>query len=257
MNKEFQDKVIMITGGTSGIGEACVVRFAEAGAKIAISGRNEAKIEELSSQMKRRNTQNLTFTGDLTKKDFREVLVNTTIKEFGRIDVLVNAAGIIKGGTIEDTDPEDFTDMMDINLNAVFHLTQLCVPSLVETQGNVVNVSSVAGLRSFPGIMAYCVSKAGVDQLTRCAALELAPKGVRVNAVNPGVVKTNLHLREVMNPESYQKFLEHSRETHPLGRYGNPEEIADLILFLASEKAKWITGITCSIDGGRHLTCAR
>jgi NAD(P)-dependent dehydrogenase (short-subunit alcohol dehydrogenase family) len=122
---------------------------------------------------------------------------------------------------------------------------------------SVVNVSSVTGLRAFPGVLAYCVSKAGVDQLTRCAALELAAQGVRVNAVNPGVVVTNLHRRSGVNEENYAAFLERSKTTHPLGRAGEPEEIAELIAFLASDRAGWITGETISIDGGRHLTCAR
>jgi NAD(P)-dependent dehydrogenase (short-subunit alcohol dehydrogenase family) len=121
----------------------------------------------------------------------------------------------------------------------------------------VVNVSSVTGLRAFPGIAGYCVSKAGLDQLTRCAALELAPRGVRVNAVNPGVVVTDLHRRAGFSEDTYAAFLERATQTHPLGRPGEPEEIADLIAFLASDRAGWITGETISIDGGRHLTCAR
>jgi NAD(P)-dependent dehydrogenase (short-subunit alcohol dehydrogenase family) len=131
------------------------------------------------------------------------------------------------------------------------------VGHLMVAKGSVVNVSSVTGLRAFPGVLAYCVSKAGVDQLTRCAALELAPHGVRVNAVNPGVVVTNLHRRSGYDEEKYAAFLERSKSTHPLGRAGEPEEIAELICFLASERAGWITGETISIDGGRHLTCAR
>jgi NAD(P)-dependent dehydrogenase (short-subunit alcohol dehydrogenase family) len=130
-------------------------------------------------------------------------------------------------------------------------------PLLSASRGAIVNVSSVTGLRAFPGVLAYCVSKAGVDQLTRCAALELAPNGVRVNAVNPGVVVTNLHRRSGMAEENYAAFLERSKETHPLGRPGSPEEVAELIVFLASAKSGWITGETISIDGGRHLTCAR
>ena len=125
------------------------------------------------------------------------------------------------------------------------------------SKGNIVNISSVTGLRSFPGVLAYCVSKAGLDQLTRCAALELAPKGVRVNAVNPGVVVTEIHKRGGMNEENYEAFLEHSRTTHPLGRVGEPREIAELVFYLASENAGWITGATYQIDGGRALTCAR
>src|SRR5213596_189079 len=130
-------------------------------------------------------------------------------------------------------------------------------PTSNGTRGSVVNVSSVNGLRSFSGVLAYCVSKAGVDHLTRCAALEMAPKGVRVNAVNPGVTVTNLHRRSGMGEAQYAAFLERSKETHPLGRPGQPMDVAELILFLASDRASWMTGETIPIDGGRHLTCAR
>ena len=111
------------------------------------------------------------------------------------------------------------------------------------------------GLSAFGGVLAYCVSKAAVDHLTRCAALELAPNGVRVNAVNPGVTVTNLHRRSGMAEAQYAAFLKRSKETHPMGRPGRPEEVAALILFLASEQAEWMTGETIPIDGGRHLTC--
>ncbi len=121
----------------------------------------------------------------------------------------------------------------------------------------MVNVSSVNGLRAFPGVLAYCVSKAAIDHLTRCVALEVAPKGVRVNAVNPGVTLTNLHKAGGMKDAQYEAFLERSRSTHPLGRVGTPEEVADLIFFLASPKAGWITGACYPIDGGRGQTCLR
>ena len=147
--------------------------------------------------------------------------------------------------------------MLEINLHAPFVLMQKALPTIIERGGNIVNVSSVTGLRAFPGVLAYCVSKAGLDQLTRCAALELAAKGVRVNAVNPGVVVTEIHKRGGMTEDQYNAFLEHSKTTHPLGRVGQPEEVAELIFFLASDLASWITGATYSIDGGRAQTCAR
>ena len=129
----------------------------------------------------------------------------------------MNAAGIIGSGSVESTTDEQWDTMLDVNLRAPFRLMRAAAAPLSESRGSIVNVSSVTGLRAFPGVLAYCVSKAGVDQLTRCAALELAPKGVRVNAVNPGVVVSNLHRRGGMNEESYAAFLEHSKETHPLG----------------------------------------
>ena len=146
---------------------------------------------------------------------------------------------------------------MAVNLRAPFRLMRAAVPHLKERKGAVVNVSSVNGLRAFAGVLAYCVSKAGADHLTRCAALEMAPHGVRVNGVNPGVTVTNLHRRGGMDETQYAAFLERSKETHPLGRPGTPEEVAALILFLASDAPAWMTGETIPIDGGRHLTCLR
>ena len=145
---------------------------------------------------------------------------------------------------------------MDSNLRSVFLMTQAASAALIERKGCVVNLSSVAGPRPYANLLAYCVSKAAVDQLTRCAALDLAPHGVRVNAVNPGVVVTELHT--VTNAVAdYPGFLERSKTTHPLGRVGRPEEIASLVLFLLSDESGWITGATVGIDGGRALASAR
>ena len=194
---------------------------------------------------------------DLMAADAAETIVTAAITAFDRLDVLVNAAGVIASGTLEQTTDAIWDQMIAINLTAPFKLMRAAMPHLKARKGAVVNVSSVNGLRSFAGVLAYNVSKAGVDHLTRCAAIEAAPIGVRINAVNPGVTVTNLHRRSGMDETKYAAFLERSKETHPLGRPGNPEEIADLIVFLASERAGWMTGETIPIDGGRHLTCAR
>ena len=254
MEIRMDKKVALITGASSGIGMATAKVFFESGAKLVITGRNKSKLDELKSEV---NENCIAITGDIRDQQFREELIRQTIDQFGQLDVIVNAAGIIASGTVENTSLEDFDSMMDINVRSVFHLIQLAVPYLEKTKGNVVNVSSVTGTRAFPGILAYCVSKAAVDQLTRAAALDLAPKGIRMNAVNPGVVVTNLHKNSGMDDEKYQQFLDHSKTTHPLGRVGEAHEIADLILFLASDKAGWITGAIHNIDGGRHQTCAR
>ena len=187
----------------------------------------------------------------------RERVVATTLEAWGAVDLLVNSAGVIAFGTIESTELPDWQSMFELNVTAVFHLLQLCTPTLKARQGAVVNVSSVTGIRSFPGVLAYCASKSAVDQLTRCAALELAADGVRVNAVCPGVVVSELHRVGGMDAARYEAFLEHSESTHPLGRVGRPEEVAELVLFLGSTQSGWITGATLPIDGGRHLTCAR
>jgi NAD(P)-dependent dehydrogenase (short-subunit alcohol dehydrogenase family) len=257
MEAEFTEKVVLVTGATSGIGHAVAVKFAEASARVVALGRNQQALTEVENAAKSVGSQALALTVDVTNGDETRRAIDEAIDKFGRLDVLVNAAGHISSGSIETTSLAAWDAMMEVNLRSVFQLMQLATPHLIETKGNIVNVSSVTGLRSFPGVLAYCVSKAALDQLTRCAALELAPKGVRVNAVNPGVVVTEIHKRGGMSEADYEKFLEHSKTTHPLGRVGDPKEIAELIFYLASEKASWITGGTYQIDGGRALTCAR
>lgn len=257
MHVEFRGKVALITGASSGIGQATAFHFARSGAHLMLTGRNLESLKKVKNEISKEELDCYIEAGDITDPEFRLKLIRSLQKRFNQLDILINIAGIIASGTIENTELKDFDYMMDINLRTVFHLIQLSLPLLHSSKGNIVNVSSVTGLRSFPGIFAYSVSKAGVDQLTRVAALELAERGIRVNAVNPGVVETNLHKRSGLDQETYDNFLVHSRTTHPMGRVGQPEEIARLIAFLASDQASWITGLTASIDGGRHLTCAR
>lgn len=249
--------VAMITGATSGIGRAVAKRFAAAAAQVIIIGRDQAALKKVEQEIENAGGTSISLAVDVTIDDEVRDAFASAISATSRLDVLINAAGHISSGTIENTTLPAWDSMMNVNLRSVFSLMQLATPHLIQTKGNIVNISSVTGLRSFPGVLAYCVSKAAVDQLTRCAALELAPKGVRVNAVNPGVVVTEIHKRGGMNEENYEKFLEHSKTTHPLGRVGNADEIAELVFYLASEKASWITGATYQIDGGRALTCAR
>ena len=253
----IQNKVALITGASSGIGRATAQVFARNGFTVVAIGRNDNELANLRDEMREAPGSIKTYLADLLEFSQVDRAISETVDHFGRIDVLVNAAGIIKNGTIENTTLDDWDKMLNINLRSVFALMQKCVPHLEQTKGNIVNLSSVTGTRAFPGVLAYCVSKAGVDQLTRCAALELAPKGIRVNAVNPGVVITNLHKRGGMDPEDYEKFIVNAANTHPIGRAGRPEEVAELIHFLASDKAEWITGATYAIDGGRAETCAR
>ncbi len=253
----LHDKIALVTGASSGIGSATAIRFAQEGAKVALLGRNQEALRETQNEIKKAGGSAHIITADVSRPEACERAVADTIDKFQALDILVNAAGIIGAGDITSTSLEDWRTMMQINLDGVFMMMQHAVPHLERTKGCIVNVSSVTGVRAFPNVLAYCVSKAGVDQLTRCTALELAPKGVRVNAVNPGVVVTQLHRRGGFDEDAYQAFLERSKSSHPLGRVGQPEEIAESILYLASGQSGWITGVTLSIDGGRHLTCAR
>jgi NAD(P)-dependent dehydrogenase (short-subunit alcohol dehydrogenase family) len=252
---EFDGKVFLVTGASSGIGRATALEAAARGAMVAMTARRGE--EMTSAAVSVPAERKIVIGGNLTVERDREEIVSKTLGRFGRIDVLVNAGGIIGSGTIENTTLAEWDTMLDVNLRSLFHLTQLALGALTGAKGNIVNVSSVTGTRAFPGVLSYCVSKAGVDQFTRCVALELAPKGVRVNAVNPGVVLTNLHRASGFDENKYAAFLEHSKTTHPIGRVGTAEEVADLILFLASERAGWMTGQTIGIDGGRSQTCAR
>ena len=253
----MKEKVALITGASSGIGRSTTKLFVNDGWSVVGVGRNQNELSNLRMDVKDSPGIFHAHLADLTETSQVDHLISETLEQLSRIDVVVNAAGVIKNGNIADTTLHEWDRMMEINLRSVFYLMHKCVPSLEQTKGNIVNISSVAGTRAFPNVLAYCVSKAAVDQLTRCAALELAPKGIRVNAVNPGVVVTNLHKRGGMEASAYEKFLDHSKSTHPLGRVGTPDEVADLVFYLASEKASWITGATYEIDGGRGQTCAR
>jgi len=253
-----QNKVAIITGASSGIGKATVYKFAQEGINTVLFSRDLSALLTIVEDLKQQSSVKcLAVSADITQPTDIDRVIDQTISEFGVIDIIVNAAGIIASGTIQSTSLADWDYMMNVNVRGPFYLIQCALPYLIKQKGVIVNVSSVTGLRAFPGILAYCTSKAALDQLTRCLALELAKDGVRVNAVNPGVVVTQLHRRSGMDEEKYAAFLEHSKSTHPLGRVGRPDEIAELIYFLASPQSGWITGETIAIDGGRHQTCAR
>lgn len=257
---KLSGKVALITGASSGIGAATAVLFSKQGATLSLSGRNRENLQKTADQcLTDAEGQQKPFLieADLSKEEDTKSLVESTLAQFGRIDILVNNAGVLEMGNIENTSLEQYDRVMNVNVRAIYHLTMLAVPHLIKTKGNIVNVSSVNGQRSFPGVLSYCVSKSAVDQLTRCVALELAEKGVRVNAVSPGVIITELQKRGGLNEEAYAKFLERSKQTHAMGRPGEAEEVAKAIAFLASDEASFSTGVTLPIDGGRHAMCPR
>ncbi|KAM5152262.1 3-oxoacyl-[acyl-carrier-protein] reductase FabG-like isoform 2-T2 [Mantella aurantiaca] len=254
----LKGKVCLVTGASSGIGSGTAVLFAELGARLALNGRNLEKLQQTAQRCEETSgLKPLLVPGDLTDEKVLQRLVEETVGHFGQLDVLVNSGGIIAMGTVESTTLEDYDRMMNTNVRSLFYLTHLATPHLIKTKGNIVNVSSVTGQRSFPGILAYCMSKSAVDHMTRCVALELASKQVRVNAVCPGVIVTEIHKRGGMTEEQYQEFLKRTKETHALGRPGKVEEVARVIAFLASDAASFITGVTMPVDGGRHAMCPR
>jgi len=225
MNLEAIGKKVIVTGASSGIGRATAKLFLNAGATVALVGRRESALEGAKAETTAESGKAILLAADLADEKQCEACINQATETMGGLDVLINAAGILKSGRIEDTSLELWDEMMNINLRSVFHLMKLATAHLERSRGNIVNVSSVTGPRSFPGVLAYCVSKAALDQLTRCAALELAAKGVRVNAVNPGVVVTSLHRSGGMGEDAYAAFLEHSKTTHQIGRASCRERV--------------------------------
>ncbi|XP_078336268.1 3-oxoacyl-[acyl-carrier-protein] reductase FabG-like [Crassostrea virginica] len=247
-------KVALITGASSGIGAATAILMSKLGASVALTGRKEENLKRVGEQC---NSKPLLIPADLVKEEDTKRVIDTTVQHYGKLNILVNCAGIIELGSIENTSLEQYDRIFDVNLRSVYHLTMLAVPHLIQTKGSIVNVSSVNGIRSFANVLAYNMSKSALDQFTRCTALELAPKQVRVNGVNPGVIITELQKRGGLDEEAYAKFLERSKETHALGRPGQPEEVAKAIAFLASDDSSFITGASLPVDGGRHAMCPR
>ena len=249
---DFTNKVVIITGASSGIGAGAAEYLSTLGASLVLTGRSENNLKETAKKCK---GSPLLIVADVNEEADRVNIINKTIEKFGKLNVLVNNAGMGEGGDINSTTMDQYDRIMSTNVRSVFHLTQLAVPHLITTQGNIVNVSSVAGLRSFPGFLAYCMSKAALDQFTKCVALDLALKNVRVNSINPAVIVTDFFRRMGMTDEVREAFLEKGKETHALGRVGTVQETAHAIAFLASDHATFITGTQLPVDGGKNVMC--
>ena len=255
--RRFHDRVALVTGASSGIGRACALALGAQGARVVAAGRRRDRLAEVVARIESSGGLAVAVEGDVCEQPVCAAWVEAAVERFGGLDHLVNAAGVIgPAAGLQGTAADEWDRIVDTNLRSVFLLTKAASPELIRRKGSLVSISSVAGLRPYTGLMAYCVSKAGVDMFTQCAALDLAPHGVRVNAVNPGVVVTELHTVTQAIPD-YAGFLERSKGTHPIGRVGTAEEVASLVLYLLGDEAGWITGACCSIDGGRALARAR
>lgn len=244
----FKDKVVIITGASSGIGASTAVLFSKEGAHVVIVGRNEAKLKVVTAQCEEIGRTPLTIKADVSNDDEVKSIINQTIEKFGKIDVLVNNAGFIKLGTILDGSFLDvYESLYKTNLRAVIQLTTLAAPHLIKTKGNIINISSVGGQKVVKADFApYGLTKSGLNFFSYSAAIELAPHGVRVNTISPGPVHTDIW----DNSKLDSRVLQNIDYKVALDRISTSDEVGNLILYLASDKAVAITGVNYVTDNG-------
>ncbi|WP_066269621.1 SDR family NAD(P)-dependent oxidoreductase [Hydrogenophaga palleronii] len=244
VNFGHQGRVVLITGGAQGIGEACARRFASEGAHVVI-----ADVAVDAGRALARELGGLYMHCDVGDKADVDAIVALAMEEHGRIDVLVNNAGIFKAADFLDVTEEDFDEVLRVNLKGAFLMGQAVARVMAQAgDGSIINMSSVNGVLAIPNIASYNVSKGGINQLTRVMALALADHGIRVNAVAPGTIATELAAKAVLTSEAArQRILSRT----PMKRLGEPDEVADVVAWLASEAASYVTGEIVTVDGGR------
>ncbi len=252
-----ESRAVLVTGASSGIGRATALLLAGRGDRIAAVARDGARLEALAREIRSKGGIAEAIPCDVTREEQVESAVTRCVEKLGGLDVLVPAAGIIASGTLESTSLADFDHMMAVNVRSVVHTIRCAIPHLARRPGCIVTISSTTGFRAFPNVFSYCVSKAAVEQATRCLALDLAPRAIRVNGICPGVIVSELHRRGGMDEDAYRAFLERAKSSHPLGHAGEVADAAEAIAWLASDAAKWITGALLPVDGGRGVTCLR
>ncbi len=241
-------KTALVTGGGAGIGEAIAKTFAEAGAAVVITGRRKEQLERVVKDIQGAGGRAMAVPGDVTDDGHARTAVSQAVREFKSLNILVNNAGVgAFGKALHETDDATWDQLMAVNLTGVFRMTRAAVPEMLKAgRGAIVNVSSIAGQVGIPLLAAYGATKGGLDALTRCLAIDYAGQGIRCNAVSPGLVDTPMAASLMSDPERKAQVL----SAYPLGRAGTPQEVAKLVLYLASDDAGWITGMVYTIDGG-------
>lgn len=247
MNR-LEGKVAVVTGGNAGIGEAIAKRFADEGASVVVTGRRQQELDRVASVIRLNKGKVLAVAGSVTDEVHVQDVVRRALDSFGKIDVLVNNAGIGEfGKRLHETDDTVWAKVLDVNLSGVFRMTRAVIRQMQKQgRGSIINISSIASLVGLSGLAAYTASKGGLDALTRALAVEYAKEGIRCNVVNPGLIDTPMAAPLMVNPDMLQPIL----AQYAIRRPGTPAEVANMVLYLASDEAAWVTGATFPIDGG-------
>jgi len=256
MPRRFEGKVVIVTGSSAGIGQDAAVEFGKEGAKVVIHGQNVDRLNKTASLLLEAGVpaENiLKVIGPMEDPNTPSEIIKQTVDKFGQIDVLVNNAGAVVKPNEQDYDSVENMDFLyNVNLKSVVILTQLAIPYLEKTRGNVVNISSMSSTMVQSSQTFYNIFKAALDHFTRCFADKYGPKGIRVNSLNPGFVRTLIIERKNI-PGAQERFEKYAADYTPLGRVGVPSEMSTIIKFLASDEASFVTGVNWLADGGHTL----
>ena len=239
-------KVAIVTGGGSGIGKSITVLFAKEGADVVIIGRNEEALKETCKLDEKKISY---IVGDITKEENIKKLLDYVTKKFGKLDILVNNAGISIDKSIKELNISEYDKTFDLDVRALVNMTINCLPLLIKSKGNILNISSVISTHCQVNMSMYSGSKAAINNFTRCWAIELAKDGIRVNAIAPGATETDIWNRPDLSKEQFEKYISFIKNTIPCGRFGKPEEVANVCLFLVSDEASYVNGAIFGVDG--------
>jgi 3-oxoacyl-[acyl-carrier protein] reductase len=242
---EFNDKVAVVTGSSRGIGKAIATYFAQEGATVVISGRSQASIDSVVKEITAASGKAIAIAADVAVVEDASNLIKKTIEEFGKIDILINNAGITRDNLLLRMSEEEWDAVLNTNLKGAFNCIKACAkPMMRKRSGSIINITSVIGQIGNPGQVNYSASKAGMIGLTKSVAKELSSRNIRVNAIAPGFIETDM--TDELDDNTKQELL----KSIPLAKLGSADDVANLVLFLASEKAKYITGQVVNVDGG-------
>ncbi|HEV8615585.1 MAG TPA: glucose 1-dehydrogenase [Methylomirabilota bacterium] len=245
----LKGKIVIVTGGGTGIGRAIALRFGTEGATVLVNGRREPPLRAVAEVIRAAGGRAEAAAADVTSAADVERLIVAAVDRHGRLDVLVNNAGVMVSRTVAgECSDEDWQRTLDANLTSVFRCSKAALPALTDSHGTIVNIASVAGAKGSPSLTAYGVAKAGVINLTKTMALDYAPRGIRVNAVCPAYVETDINREYLATLRATGRF-EGLLAKHPLG-LGRPDDVAWAALYLASDEARWVTGVALPVDGG-------